>query len=861
MRHQTLRRWPNTVAVRLHHLRGARLSPLLVITGLLLSAAGALLGVVPGGTPVAAAAAPRLAINSTSPAGHVTVLVLDMSGSMGNPGTGGNDPQGLRCSAANAYIDLSGPGDFVGVVGLTNTTSARGGPHNFETADWSLQPSELSTVARRQQLRGAIQQQSGHCAGNGGTPTYDALAKAEAMLARATSGGAIPGSAILLTDGVPDPDTGAQVAAIKSDLIPQFKAHSWPIDTVALGQDSGGFHSFLGDIASATSGAFYDDGHGVVPGVSPLNIAPFFIDIFRLRNGRSPGPDIPPTTLSGGTTARNFDVGQYVSHLDIVVVKDSASTRVSLVAPNGQRFPPAAAGTFISTDPYYAIFAIDVPQTGTWELDVSGSGQFLMDSLKVSTLSLLLTSPAASAVLALGEPFTLSAQLSNQGTPISGGQFSLTGTISYASGVSGSPYTQDVVLTDTTGSGTYSAPVTVPTAAPTGSYQIVVKAHSASEDVLAVQMVVRMDLFPAALLISPTTGKVTSGTVQAQVIGWDALLRLVYRWPVLSWLGNLPLDGHPADPSAVVHGQVELSGAPYSQATVTATAVRAGGTTPIPVTVFDDGGGAFHLIFPAGSSGTYQVTLTTAGAYRIAHGDLTHVTRTLIVTIAPPTLAQRLRAYLWTLFYALVLLLLFFFVRYLRSPKPFGVLEGPDGPREFALARRMAPAKFFAPSSVRSEEMDLDPGVVFQFQRGQRILVRATSNRSGFELNGSRLTTRVEPASEGVLSDGGTAYTIHASGGRAEEDEEREGSNGQRAGLLARVRGPRLDDDRDDEDDGDRGRRRPLFAARRTGSSNWEDEDERGPRRQRRRYANDDDDDYVSQRRRGRSRRARDEDD
>src|SRR2546421_9153925 len=49
--------------------------------------------------------------------GHVTILVLDMSGSMST-----NDPNSLRCSAANAFIDLSGPGEFVGVVGLDNNT-------------------------------------------------------------------------------------------------------------------------------------------------------------------------------------------------------------------------------------------------------------------------------------------------------------------------------------------------------------------------------------------------------------------------------------------------------------------------------------------------------------------------------------------------------------------------------------------------------------------------------------------------------------------------------------------------------------------------------------------------------------------
>lgn len=57
-------------------------------------------------------AVPALPRDST---GHVTIMVLDMSGSMGQ-----NDPQGLRCSAADAYINLSGAGDVIGVIGLDN---------------------------------------------------------------------------------------------------------------------------------------------------------------------------------------------------------------------------------------------------------------------------------------------------------------------------------------------------------------------------------------------------------------------------------------------------------------------------------------------------------------------------------------------------------------------------------------------------------------------------------------------------------------------------------------------------------------------------------------------------------------------
>ena len=106
--------------------------------------------------------------------------------------------------------------------------------------------------------------------------------------------GTYTGSVILLTDGTPYPDTTAQMSAIQQQLVPEFKSHGWPIDTIALGSDQS-FHPFLSELASATSGSFYDDGHGVVPGVSPLNITPFFLDIFRLRNGRSPGPTIAPT--------------------------------------------------------------------------------------------------------------------------------------------------------------------------------------------------------------------------------------------------------------------------------------------------------------------------------------------------------------------------------------------------------------------------------------------------------------------------------------------------------------------------------------------------------------------------------------
>jgi hypothetical protein len=742
-----------------------------------------------------------------------------MSGSMAQ-----NDPQGLRCSAANAYIDLSGPGDFVGIVGLDGNGAA--GPHNFgTTVDYGLAPREMSTINAREELRSDILHKSNQCRPDGDTPTFDALSKALSMLTTATQGGTYTGSVILLTDGAPYPNSSGQINAIQQDLLPEFKAHDWPIDTIALGSDQS-FHPFLSGVASATSGSFYDDGHGVVAGVSPLNITPFFLDIFRLRNGRSPGPTIAPTQLRGGVTARNFSVGQYVTHLDVIVVKDNPATKVSILAPNGQRIPPPAAGAFVSTDPHYAIISLDTPQQGAWELDVSGTGLFLMDSLKVSALTLALNSPSTKGALALGEPFTVSAQLSNQGVPISGGHFSLGGTISFV-GDSSTSFTQDILLTDQGGSGTYSAPVTIPITAPTGSYQILVRAHSTSEDVLTAQIVIRLDLFPSALLIGQHGA--TSGPVTAVATEWDKPLELLYSLPIADFFSGWPLGGLPAQPSAVVRGQVELGGKPYGDAAVTGTAIREGTISETPVTVVNDGGGAFHLIFPSDANGTYTLALTTEGAYNISHGDLTHVTRLVDVTLIPNTAAQRLHAYLITLAYLLILVFLLFLVRYIVAPKPRGaIISTPGGADEFSRARR--PQAFFSPSTVDSGQMGLDPGLRFRFRHGGRILVRGTPARDNYRQAGGEVPLAWFSAANAELSssDGRVRYSVEASGGRTSNGGASDWEDGRyntRGELASRIIGRRPSAGRDADEEEDSRQRRGFFSARHRTYGDGDDEE------------------------------------
>lgn len=799
-------------------------------------------------SPVSARARADRAKQAAS--GHVTVIILDMSGSMAQ-----NDPNGLRCSAANAYIDLSGPGDYIGVVGLTGSGS--GGPQGFGSASVWAQPAEMATVASRAALRQTIAKDSHNCAPQASTPTYDALSKALALLQSATKQSGLSGSAILLTDGVPDPNANQQIAAIQHDLLPQFKQNDFPLDVIGLGPDQS-LHSFLSGLADATGGSYYDDAHGVVPGVSALNIAPFFVAIFALRNGRIASNDIPPTQLNGGTVSRNFSVGDFVSQLSVIAVKDSPGATVTLTAPNGQVVTSSTAGILYSSDPHYVIFSFPNPQQGAWQLNAHGTGQFLMDSLKVSSLSLNILTPSAQAAEPLGQTLNIAAQLVNGGTPITGTRYSLTGSLTYSGG--DGQYSQDFTLDDSASPGTYKAQVVPPASAPPGAYTVTINAREISETIASATRSVRIERFPAPVLLSPTTRQpLATGTVPATVIEWDPVLRLIYGAPVglLQWLSQPPLSGLPAQPSAVVYGQVQLAGKPYSQAAVSGSAVGANSKNSVPLSVTKGENGAFSAAFAASQPGTYTVTLDTQGAFQDSHGDLGVTTRAAQVTLVNATLAEEARAWGITLVYLLILAFILLLIRYWLSPHPFGRLVASDGGggEEFARARRGL-TWLFEPNVVYSQQMGLDPGVRFRFLRGGRILARGVgAGAHDFRLGGDPLPTHEVAASESTLAtrDGELAYLVSAAGG----DDDDEESYKPRGGLLNRR--PRADEDEDDED---RPRRGLSLGRSRSRYSDDDDDYASSRGRSSRRAARyDEDDDYRSSARSRASSRSRDDDD
>ncbi|GHP01026.1 hypothetical protein KSF_110730 [Reticulibacter mediterranei] len=679
--------------------------------------------------------------------GSVTILVLDMSGSMAQ-----NDPDGLRCSAANAFIDLSGPGNFIGVVGL-NGDGTTGGTHDFPLAQTWAPPGEMATPLQRQSLQNTLREKSQRCQPQNTTPTYDALNKALDMLKQATRGGSLPGSVVLLTDGVPDPGTSAQINAIQSDLLPQFKQHSWGIDTIALGPDGPvpagtpfqAFHAFLSGLSNATSGKFYDDAQGVIQGQpSPFNIAPFFVDIFARHNHRTLGDTIGLTQVDG-SESRSFSVTNYTDNLDVVVLKDQPGTQVSLQDPSGHAVT-AQPGVFVSrADPHYVIYSIDRPQPGSWVVNVNGSGQFLMKSLKTSSLGLseLNVTQAnlqvsAQSALALGQPAIIRTNLLSHGEPVSDPSIMLNGHIAY-NGTMGT-YSQDFTLNDKNSPGTYMGTMNLPENAPAGSYDITVNAYTVSlSNPLGSQVrSVRIEHFPEPYLLSLPAHQPTTGEVALSAIQWDPVLRTLYSLPLANWLSSWPLQHFSVQPTADLTGQVELYQQPYSGGEVRAELLAPGEHVATPVNVINEGGGRFHLPLSVARSGLYTVVFHTRGSFAESYGDFGTIQRQVRITLTPANWTQELFAWFVTALYGLLLLILLLFIRFCVLPHPFGEARASRegeyiGSVRFNRARRGPFQRLLRPNLLRSLHAGMPAGLCFRFKRGGGIEVRPEGQAANWQ--------------------------------------------------------------------------------------------------------------------------------
>jgi hypothetical protein len=706
-----------------------------------------------------------------SATGHATIIVLDMSGSMS-----AHDPNGLRCSAAKAYIDLSGVNDYIGLVGLDNNSGQTTGNHNFQAAQSWTNPLSTATRQDKTNLKNILDSSSNSCRPDANTPTYDSLSKAYDMLSQVTAQHNVSGSVILLTDGVPCPGVDAQINAIRSDLLPKFQERGWPIDTIGLGEDApiastsgctvagtlpGTFHDFLKGISNATSGTFYDDSHGPVSGVSPLNIGPFFAEIFAKYSGKQVHKDIPPTQLGGGTQQQNFNVVDGTTDLDVIVVRDNPNLNVTLLNPQGQVISANNAGVLYSGYTYNLIYQITGPQSGPWILSVSGSGQYLMYDLQQTDIGLSVNSvkfnqPSTQFVapkpLPLAQPIQVQAQVTSSGQLLSDSTYTVTGYVSYNSTVDDCTRTQSAIsFTMSNNAGTYTGNFTI-NSGQAGTYGILLCAtFGTSQNVIANELVpVRLEIFPDPRFISQQTSQPTDAAVVTTVIAWPGIIQWLYSLPILNHLSGWPLGGLPAKPVTNLPAIVQWQGNPYPGATVTATA-SSDQASNVPVTIVPESQGRFAVQFIPPGSGQYTINFDTSGSYNDSYGDFGQTPRIVNVTVEPETLGQLGFALLITIVYFIIFLFLILLVRFWLTPSPFGSWaynaggsSAPTG-RQFGRARRGLYQWFVHRNVLTSRQAGMPSGLQLRFRWGHRIEARSDgSPRSREWQSVSQRYTRVQ---------------------------------------------------------------------------------------------------------------------
>lgn len=665
--------------------------------------------------------------------GRITILILSMANTMST-----NDPTGIRCSAADAYIEQSRQNDQVGIIGLDN-----------EAQIWQ-KPTPMNTGNAQQQAQQVIATRSNNCQADtvGSNPLYDALNQSLTMLEATTNEGALSGSVLLLTDTLPFPNSSSQMTDIKKNLVPRFQQNNWPINVVAFGSTTYSRDFLHHDLATATNGKFYDDFDEVTLASSPLLIESFFAQTYADFTGREVQPYLLATPLSG-TKQYIFSPNQETDYLDIIVVKDRAGISATLTSPPPQNrtLPPEISGSsyVLTNNAYVTVFWVKQPQAGDWTLTITGNGTFLIDSMLSSLLKLEITSPSPTShsVLPLGEPFPISATITKQGTFVGG--LTVKATVTYAGSLPGKPSPQgfETFLNDTNSTGIYQGSISVPLNATRGSYTLTVTASDISGTLPIISpssITILLEPEPTPLFLSQKTQKPTPNLVDYSFPNPDPFLQRLFGLPI--GLSHWPFEHDLMQIPVIVPFEFVLPGKLSSASDVqqvTAQYTSIGSTThPIAIKVGRVQGEHIPLLFnPDIAEGTYNVTFTVKS--RLFDQPYT---ASRIIHISRPLSSSEWETWVLLLLYPIsiiLLILLFLWGQSRMVWHPFGLcweqhLVNPEVYKyEFVEATYNKFIWFFGPHVLRSEQIQIHienqpitmaSGLKFRFRRKGVIEVR-----------------------------------------------------------------------------------------------------------------------------------------
>ncbi len=333
---------------------------------------------------------PREAGAVTTASERIAVsLIIDTSGSMAE-----TDPNHLRKTAADIFVDMLSPEDHVGIV-------------SFATEATELVPmQQVGDTANKQTIKNTL---AAITEVNGNTNYRAALEKSEEQLG-SIADPAVRKVILFLTDGVPEPDY-----ALREDtsFMTTYMDSVWQT-TARLGQKGIAVYpvgfgtvdtSILQRIATDTRGEAKFLG-------SAGDIAVNFVEVLRTLKNRQ-GFWNESIVLSGETVIP-FQVDGYTSQVTMAVTYDTAGTDVFIRPVNSEAGNDRIS---IQKNEQYSILTMNQTEeelVGDWELVITGTGNVQLFGDKDLTLKSWMISPQANTQVPIDEPIDLSVEVEGE---------------------------------------------------------------------------------------------------------------------------------------------------------------------------------------------------------------------------------------------------------------------------------------------------------------------------------------------------------------------------------------------------------------------------------------------------------------
>ncbi|OPX28201.1 MAG: hypothetical protein B1H06_03695 [Candidatus Cloacimonas sp. 4484_143] len=368
-------------------------------------------------------------------------LVIDSSGSMSS-----NDPTDLRKAAAKYFVDFLSIGDWVAVVDFDS-----------DVVVWK-HLTNITNQAVKNEIKNAIDNidSSGMTnIGGGLLYGYNELNSTQTGNRKA---------AILLTDGYHNTGTHP------NQVVPKYKAKSWPIYTIALTGDAD--ENLLKQIASETGGKY-------IKAEKAEDLLEIYNDLKKIVKKQSTLQKISKTISQGENITQDVMIDPSIRSFDVSVSWQGSDLDLYLYYPNGIQVELNASSPTGTNDPNityissstYELYSVENPVPGRWSYEIIGKqiiGEENFTATVAATTEVILSATTDKLEYYLNEPVIIMATFTN----LTGGieNADVTANITKPDG-----FVENVRLADK-GSGSYSTVYT--NTSLSGTYAVEVKANA-----------------------------------------------------------------------------------------------------------------------------------------------------------------------------------------------------------------------------------------------------------------------------------------------------------------------------------------------------------------------------------------------